>query len=259
MRIATWNVNSVNARLETVVRWFEEAQPDVACLQEIKCVDEKFPAEAFERLGYNLAIHGQKTYNGVAILSKQPLEDVRRGLPEGDGDDHARYIEALVSGPQPVRVASIYLPNGNPVASEKFAYKLAWMDRLHRHAQSLLAFEEPLALLGDYNVIPEPRDAEFPANWTGDALFQPESRAAFRALKWLGFSEAYLQADGAPGAYTFWDYQAGAWQRNNGIRIDHALLSPQAADKLRGVSIHKDVRGWEKPSDHVPLVIELDV
>jgi exodeoxyribonuclease-3 len=259
MRIATWNVNSVNARLETVLRWFEEAQPDVACLQEIKCVDEKFPAEAFERLGYNLAIHGQKTYNGVAILSKQPLEDVRRGLPEGDGDDHARYIEALVSGPQPVRVASIYLPNGNPVASEKFAYKLAWMDRLHRHAQSLLAFEEPLALLGDYNVIPEPRDAEFPANWTGDALFQPESRAAFRALKWLGFSEAYLQADGAPGAYTFWDYQAGAWQRNNGIRIDHALLSPQAADKLRGVTIHRDVRGWEKPSDHVPLVIELDV
>jgi exodeoxyribonuclease-3 len=259
MRIATWNVNSVNARLETVVRWFEEAQPDVACLQEIKCVDEKFPAEAFERLGYNLAVHGQKTYNGVAILSKQPLEDVRRGLPEGDGDDHARYIEALVSGPQPVRVASIYLPNGNPVASEKFAYKLAWMDRLHRHAQSLLAFEEPLALLGDYNVIPEPRDAEFPANWTGDALFQPESRAAFRALKWLGFSEAYLQADGAPGAYTFWDYQAGAWQRNNGIRIDHALLSPQAADKLRGVTIHRDVRGWEKPSDHVPLVIELDV
>ena len=258
MRIATWNVNSVNARLETVVRWFEEAQPDVACLQEIKCVDEKFPAEPFERLGYNLAIHGQKSYNGVAILSKRPLEDVRRGLPEGDGDDHARYIEAVVSGPEPVRVASIYLPNGNPIATEKFAYKLAWMDRLHRHAQALLAYEEPLALLGDYNVIPQERDAEFPKNWLGDALFQPESQAAFRALKWLGLTEAYLQADGAPGAYTFWDYQAGAWQRNNGIRIDHALLSPQAADKLRGVSIHRDVRGWDKPSDHVPLVVELD-
>lgn len=259
MRIATWNVNSINARLETVIRWFEEAQPDVACLQEIKCVDEKFPAEAFERLGYNLAIHGQKSYNGVALLSKHPLEDVRRGLPEGEGDDHARYIEAVVSGPQPVRVASIYLPNGNPIATEKFAYKLAWMERLRRHAETLLAYEEPLALLGDYNVIPEPRDAEFPQNWVEDALFQPETRAAFRALKWLGLTEAYLQADGAPGAYTFWDYQAGAWQRNNGIRIDHALLSPQAADKLRGVSIHRDVRGWDKPSDHVPLVIELDV
>jgi exodeoxyribonuclease-3 len=259
MRIATWNVNSINARLETVTRWFEEARPDVACLQEIKCVDEKFPSEPFERLGYNLAIHGQKSYNGVAILSKAPLEDVRRGLPEGEGDEHARYVEAVVSGPRPVRVASIYLPNGNPIGTEKFTYKLSWMDRLHRHAQSLLAYEEPLALLGDYNVIPEARDAEFPKNWTGDALFQPESRAAFRALKWIGFTDAYLQADGAPGAYTFWDYQAGAWQRNNGIRIDHALLSPQAADRLRGVSIHRDVRAWDKPSDHVPLVIELDV
>jgi exodeoxyribonuclease-3 len=259
MRIATWNVNSINARLETVVRWFEEAQPDVACLQEIKCVDEKFPAEPFERLGYNLAVHGQKSYNGVAILSKRPLEDVRRGLPEGDGDEHARYIEAVVSGSQPVRVASIYLPNGNPVDSEKFGYKLAWMERLRRHAQALLAFEEPLALVGDYNVIPEERDAEFPQNWVGDALFQPQTRASFRALQWSGLTDAYLQADGAPGAYTFWDYQAGAWQRNNGIRIDHALLSPQAADRLRGVSIHRDVRGWDKPSDHVPLVIELEV
>src|SRR5882762_1540869 len=170
MRIATWNVNSVNARLETVLKWFEAAQPDVACLQEIKCVDEKFPAEPFERLGYNLAIHGQKSYNGVALLSKTPLEDVRRGLPEIEGDDHARYIEAVISGPTPVRVASIYLPNGNPVATEKFGYKLAWMDRLNRHAQGLLALEEPLVLTGDFNVIPEARDAEFPKNWEGDAL-----------------------------------------------------------------------------------------
>ena len=258
MRLATWNVNSVNARLETVVRWFESCQPDVACLQELKCVDEKFPAEPFERLGYNIAVHGQKTYNGVAILSKQPLEDVTRGLPGGEGDEQSRYLEAVVSGPRPVRVASIYLPNGNPLGTEKFAYKLDWMARLHRHAQTLLALEEPLALMGDFNVIPEPRDAEFPNNWVGDALFQPESRAAFRALKNLGLTEAYLQADGAPGAYTFWDYQAGAWQRNNGIRIDHALLSPQAADLLQGVSIHRDVRGWDKPSDHVPLVVELD-
>src|SRR6201991_3452193 len=153
MRIATWNVNSVNARLETVLRWFEEATPDVACLQEIKCVDEKFPAEAFERLGYNIAVHGQKSYNGVALLSKTPMEDVRKGLPDGEGDDHARYVEAVVSGPQPVRVASIYLPNGNPIATEKFTYKLAWMDRLNRHARELMALEEPLVLTGDFNVI----------------------------------------------------------------------------------------------------------
>lgn len=259
MRLATWNVNSVNARLETVVRWFEEAAPDVACLQEIKCVEEKFPAEAFERLGYNVEVLGQKTYNGVAILSKMPLEDVTRGLPGDEGDEQARYIEAVVSGPWPVRVASIYLPNGNPVTTEKYDYKLGWMARLHRHAQDLLALEEPLALMGDYNVIPEPRDAENPEKWVDDALFQPRSREAFRALKWLGLSDAYLQADGTPGAYTFWDYQAGAWQRNHGIRIDHALLSPQAADRLRGCEIHRDVRGWEKPSDHVPLVIDLDL
>lgn len=259
MRLATWNVNSVNARLETVVRWFEEAAPDVACLQEIKCVDEKFPAEAFERLGYNVEVLGQKTYNGVALLSKTPLEDVTRGLPGDESDEQARYIEAVVSGPRPVRVASIYLPNGNPVTTEKFDYKLGWMARLHRHAQHLLTLEEPLALMGDYNVIPEPRDAENPEKWLDDALFQPRTREAFRALKWLGLSDAYMQADGAPGAYTFWDYQAGAWQRNHGIRIDHALLSPQAADRLRGCEIHRDVRGWEKPSDHVPLVIDLDL
>ena len=259
MRIATWNVNSVNARIETVLRWFEEAKPDVACLQEIKCVDEKFPAEAFERLGYNVAVHGQKTYNGVALISKSPLEDVRRGLPGEDEDDHARYIEAVVAGPEPVRVASIYLPNGNPIGTDKFAYKLRWMARLEAHAKDLLALEERFVLTGDFNVIAEPRDAEFPANWGNDALFQPETREAFRRLKWLGLTEAYLQADGAPGAYTFWDYQAGAWQRNNGIRIDHALLSPQAADRLKGAVIHRDVRGWEKPSDHVPLVVELDL
>ena len=259
MRIATWNVNSVNARLETVLRWFEAEQPDVACLQEIKCVDEKFPTEDFERLGYNVAVHGQKTYNGVAMLSKTPLEDVRRGLPDGEGDDHARYIEAVVSGPVPVRVGGIYLPNGNPIGTEKFAYKLAWMDRLHRHAKDLLKLEEPLVLCGDYNVIPEPRDADKPEAWLGDALFQPESRAAFRGLKNLGLTEAFLEIDGAPESYTFWDYQAGAWNRNHGIRIDHHLLSPQAADRLRGCVIHRDVRGWEKPSDHVPVVIELEV
>lgn len=259
MRLATWNVNSVNARLETVLAWFETASPDVAVLQEIKCIDEKFPAEAFERLGYNVAVHGQKTYNGVAMLSKAPMEDVRRGLPGDESDDQARYIEAVVSGPRPVRVIGIYLPNGNPIGTEKFAYKLAWMDRLNRHVRALLPLEEPMVIAGDYNVIPLEQDVEKPRDWLGDALFQPESRAAWRALQNLGLTDAYMAADGAPGGYTFWDYQAGAWPRNNGIRIDHALLSPQAADRLVRVDIHRDVRGGDKPSDHVPVVVELDL
>jgi exodeoxyribonuclease-3 len=259
MRIATWNVNSINARIERVLEWFEEAQPDVACLQELKCVDEKFPAEGFERLGYNIAVHGQKTYNGVALLSKTPIEDVRRGLPEVEGDDHARYIEAVVGGDTPIRVASIYLPNGNPIGTEKFAYKLAWMERLREHAKSLLALEEPLALVGDFNVIPEPEDADNPPSWVNDALFTPQARAQWRALKNIGLTDAYMAIDGRPGGYTFWDYQAGAWQRNHGIRIDHALLSPQAADRLRRVEIHRDTRAKEKPSDHVPVVVELDL
>jgi exodeoxyribonuclease-3 len=257
MRIATWNVNSINARLETVLKWFEDAAPDVACLQEIKCVDEKFPTEAFERLGYNVAVHGQKSYNGVALLSKTALEDVRKGLPGDDGDDHARYIEAVISGPRPVRVGGLYLPNGNPIGTEKFSYKLGWMARLSAHAKALLALEESFVLAGDYNVIPETVDCENPAAWVDDALFQPQSHAAWRSMQWLGLTDAFMAADGAPHSYTFWDYQAGAWQRNNGIRIDHALLSPQAADRLVGVQIHRDVRGWDKPSDHVPVVVEL--
>jgi exodeoxyribonuclease-3 len=259
MKLATWNVNSINARLGNVLDWFREAQPDVACLQEIKCVDEKFPAQEFESLGYNVVVHGQKSYNGVAMLSKFPLEDVRRGLPDAEGDDHSRYIEAVVLAPRPIRVGGIYLPNGNPIGTEKFDYKLKWMGRLHRHARELLAFEEPLALVGDYNVIPEPDDADKPESWLGDALFQPQSRQAFRALKYLGLTDAYMEMDGRPGGYTFWDYQAGAWQRNHGIRIDHVLLSPQAADRLRGIEIHKDVRDRDKPSDHVPVVVELEL
>ena len=257
MRLATWNVNSINARLETVLGWFEEASPDVAVLQEIKCIDEKFPAEAFERLGYNVAVHGQKTYNGVAMLSKTPMEDIRRGLPGDDGDEQARYIEAVISGPTPVRMVGIYLPNGNPIGTEKFSYKLAWMKRLQRHAAELLKYEEPLVIAGDYNVIPRPEDADKPEGWLGDALFQPESKAAYRALQNLGLTDAFMQLDGSAGEYTFWDYQAGAWPRNHGIRIDHALLSPQAADRLTGFEIHSDVRGREKPSDHVPVVVEL--
>lgn len=260
MKLATWNVNSVNARLETVLGWFREVQPDVACLQEIKCIDERFPREAFESLEYNLAIHGQKTYNGVALLSKHPLGDVRRGLPGEDADEHARYIEAVIEAPTPIRVGCIYLPNGNPITvAEKFAYKLRWLDRLHRHAETLLAYEEPLALAGDYNVIPGEADVWDWTRWTGDALFQPESRAAYRGLQWLGLTDAHAQSSGAAHDYTFWDYQAGAWDRNHGIRIDHVLLSPQAADRLTAVEIHRSVRGREKPSDHVPVVVELDL
>lgn len=257
MRIATWNVNSVNARLSTVLAWFKEAQPDVACLQEIKCVDEKFPSEPFESLGYNVLVHGQKTYNGVALLSKHPVSDVRRGLPGDPGDVQARYIEALVEASRPVRVGGLYLPNGNPVASEKFAYKLAWMQRLRDHARALLALEEAFVLAGDYNVIPEPADAKNPEAWTGDALFQPESRAAWRALVFEGLSDAHALAGSPEGEYTFWDYQAGAWRRNHGIRIDHALLSPEAADRFRSLTTWREVREWEQPSDHAPVVVEL--
>jgi exodeoxyribonuclease III len=259
MKIATWNVNSIKARLDTVLTWFEEARPDVACLQELKCVDEAFPREAFERLDYNVETHGQKTYNGVALLSRLPLQDVTRGLPGGESDEQSRYIEAVVQAPTPVRVGCLYAPNGNPIGTEKFAYKLAWLRRLQEHARELLELEEPLVLCGDYNVIPEPEDADKPESWVTDALFTPEARAEFRALKWLGLTDAYKQADGRPNVYTFWDYQMGAFRRNHGIRIDHHLLSPQAADRLIGVEIHKETRGWEKPSDHVPVVIELEL
>ena len=259
MRIATWNVNSINARLETVLAWFREAQPDVAGLQEIKCVDEKFPREGFEQLGYNVAVLGQKSYNGVALLSKTPLEDVRRGLPGDDADEHARYLEAVTGGDTPIRFATIYLPNGNPIGGEKFAYKLAWFERLRAHAAELLKLEEVLALAGDFNVIPNDDDAKDPSDWVNDALFQPETRAAWRSLKNIGLTDAYEQADGRPRGFTFWDYQQLAWPKNNGIRIDHALLSPQAADRLKGVEIHRAQRGKEKPSDHVPVVIELDL
>ncbi|NIX77779.1 exodeoxyribonuclease III [Microvirga terricola] len=260
MRIATWNVNSIKQRLDHLAAFVKEAEPDVLCLQELKCVDEAFPRSEIEALGYNVHTHGQKTYNGVAILSKRPLEDIRRGLPGDDGDDQARYLEGVISTSSGiVRVASIYLPNGNPIGTPKFDYKLAWMDRLHAHAQHLLKQEEPIVLSGDYNVIPEPKDAADPSAWVNDALFQPESRAKFRELINLGFVDAVRACSDAPGLYSFWDYQMGAFQRNNGIRIDHLLLSPQAQDKLKTSAIRRDVRGWDKPSDHVPVVIELDI
>jgi exodeoxyribonuclease III len=258
MRIATWNVNSVKQRLDHLVGFLEKEAPDVLCLQEIKCTEEAFPRMEVEAAGYNLALLGQKGFNGVAILSKAPLEDVRRGLP-GFEDEQSRYIEGVISTPKGVvRVASIYLPNGNPVAA-KYEYKLAFMDRLAAHARALLALEEPLVLAGDYNVIPEPRDVHDPAAWAEDALFLPETRARFRGILNLGFGDAVRLCDDSAGLYTFWDYQAGAWQRNRGIRIDHLLLSPQAADRLRGASIHKYTRALDKPSDHVPVSVELDL
>jgi len=260
MRIATWNVNSIKQRLDHLATFVKSADPDVVCLQELKCVDEAFPRADVEALGYNVETHGQKAYNGVAILSKRPLEDVRRGLPGDEADDHARYIEAAVPTPSGiVRVASIYLPNGNPVATPKFGYKLACLDRLRAHARDLLRLEEPLVLAGDYNVIPEPVDAADPAAWVGDALFQPESRAQFRRLINLGLTDAVRACSDGAGLYTFWDYQAGAFQRNNGIRIDHLLLSPQAADRLRSAAIRKETRSWDKPSDHVPAMIDIEV
>jgi exodeoxyribonuclease-3 len=259
LRIATWNVNSVNARLETVLDWLREAQPDVVGFQEIKCVDEKFPRQPFEDLGYNVLTHGQKSYNGVALLSKYPVEDVRRGLPDGDGDDHARYIEGVIGCPRPLRFGCLYLPNGNPIGTEKFAFKLRWMTRLFHHAADLLALEEPLALAGDFNVIPEPEDADRPESWVTDALFQPESRAAWRALKHLGFTDAQAAVGAEPHGYTFWDYFRNAYERDHGIRIDHVFLSPQAADRLVSAAVHRHVRGREKPSDHAPVVVELDL
>ena len=260
MKIATWNVNSVKARIETVTQWLQDAAPDVVCLQEIKTVDEAFPRGVFEDLGYNCAIHGQKTYNGVAILSKRPLEDVSRGLPGGDGDEQARYIEAVVTGDKGVlRVASIYAPNGNPLGTEKFTYKLAWMERLHARAKEILAYEEPTALMGDYNVIPTDDDCFDPAAWAGDALFQPQSKAALRTIENLGYQDAFRACDARPHRYSFWDYQAVSWQKDHGIRIDFVLLSPQALDKLKTCTIDKRVRGWDKPSDHVPVIAEIDI
>jgi exodeoxyribonuclease-3 len=257
VQIATWNVNSVRQRTEHLLRYLRDVSPDVLCLQELKCVDEAFPHMEVEALGYNVAAHGQKGFNGVAILAKAPIE-VTRGLPGDPNDEHARYIEAIVpDGAGVVRVASIYLPNGNPPQTDKYVYKIAFMDRLIAHAKRLLRLEEPLVLAGDYNVIPAPRDCYDPAAWAGDALFLPQTRERYHALLNLGLTDALRATTDEAGLYTFWDYQAGAWQRNKGICIDHLLLSPQAADRLVKAMIDKERRGEDKPSDHVPVRIDL--
>ena len=258
LRIATWNVNSVRQRLPHLLGYLKSASPDVLCLQELKCQEESFPRAEVEELGYNIAVHGQKAFNGVAILAKRPFE-VSSGLPGDPNDEQARYIEAVVPfGTRVVRVASIYLPNGNPVSTDKYPYKLGFMDRLIAHAKGLMELEEPLVLAGDYNVIPEPRDAADPAQWANDALYLPQTRAKFRELLALGLTDALRATTDAGGLYTFWDYQAGAWQRNNGIRIDHLLLSPHAADLLKSAGVDKDLRAQDKPSDHVPAWVELN-
>ncbi|WP_428516441.1 exodeoxyribonuclease III [Roseovarius sp.] len=260
MKIASFNINGIKARLDALTNWLDEAQPDVAVLQEIKTVDEGFPHAPFEERGYNVETHGQKGFNGVAILSKRPLEDVQRGLPGEDEDEQARWIEATVMGEATsLRVCGLYLPNGNPAPGPKYDYKLAWMARQKARAAELLATEEPFLMAGDYNVIPQDEDAKRPEAWREDALALPQSRAAFRELVAMGFTEAFRARVQGPGHYTFWDYQAGAWNRDDGIRIDHFLLSPQAADRLTDTAIDKDIRGREKPSDHVPIWVELDV
>ena len=260
MRIATWNVNSIKQRIENVTAWLQERSPDIVCLQETKTVDEAFPRAPLEALGYNVAVHGQKTFNGVAILSKFKFDEVIPHLPGDPADDHARFIEATVSTAQgALRVASIYLPNGNPAPGEKYQYKIKWMERLFNYAHERLTLEEPLVMAGDYNVIPTPADVHNPAAWTTDALFLPETRAKFRTLANLGLTDAIRAVSDDPGLYTFWDYQAGAWQKNWGIRIDHLLLSPQAADRLTTAGIDKHVRSWERPSDHVPVYVDLAI
>ena len=259
VKIATWNVNSVKARLPNVLGWLKEAAPDVVLLQEIKCQTDGFPRLEIEDLGYNCAVVGQKSYNGVAILSRSPLEDVTERLPGGDGDEQSRYVEAVTAfGNLVVRVASIYLPNGNPVDTEKFTYKLAWLERLRDHAAQLLKLEEIVVLGGDYNVIPTKDDVYDPEAWANDALFKPETRAAFRRVVNLGYTEAFRTLHpNDVHRYTFWDYQAGAWNKDFGLRIDHLLLSPQAADRLTGCEIDRKERGREKASDHVPIWCEL--
>ena len=259
MKIATFNINGVKARIDTLTAWLQDSAPDVAVLQEIKSVDEGFPRQAIEDLGYNVETHGQKGFNGVAILSKLPLEDVTRGLPGDDTDEQARYIEATVVGDQAVRICGLYLPNGNPAPGPKYDYKLAWMERLYARAQDLMQREEPALMCGDYNIIPQAEDAANPKVWTDDALFRPQSRAAFRKIVNLGFTEAFRARHTGPNHYSFWDSQAGAWNRNDGIRIDHFLLTPQCADLLNDCWIESAVRGGDKPSDHVPVWVDLAI
>jgi exodeoxyribonuclease-3 len=261
VKIASWNVNSVKVRLPHLLDFLKSAQPDVLCLQEIKCLADDFPRLELHALGYRVECIGQRAYNGVALISKEPPRDMRCGLPGADDDEQARYIEASFSGAggEDVRVGSLYLPNGNPIGTDKFTYKLAWMERLHGHAQELLRTEVPFVLAGDYNICPGDEDLYDPVAMRDDALCQPESRARFRALLYLGLTDAYRVFHREPHKYTFWDYQAGRWNRDEGLRIDHLLLSPQAADRIAACDIDKSPRGKDRASDHTPIWCELAV
>src|ERR1700754_3065451 len=244
MKIATWNVNSVRKRTGNLLGWLKSAKPDVAVLQEIKAQEAQFPRLEVEAAGYKVEIVGQKGFNGVAMLSQHPVEITARSLPDAAADEPARYIEGRIKTPKgPLTVGGLYLPNGNPIGTEKFAYKIAWMDRLAQRARALLASEEMFVLGGDYNVIPTDVDVYSPAAFANDALTQPQSRQALRTLLNMGMTDAVRALNVEGPQYTFWDYQAGAWQKNNGLRIDHLLLSPQAADRLTAVGIDKAERG----------------
>ncbi|MDD3181702.1 MAG: exodeoxyribonuclease III [Alphaproteobacteria bacterium] len=252
MRIASWNVNSVRARLNNITSWLESVRPDVLLMQEIKCQTDDFPRFEFEALGYQCHVVGQKSYNGVALLTRSPATDIIKALP---GDTQARYIEATVMG---IRIASLYLPNGNPIGSDKYEYKLAWMERLKHRVQALLEKETPFILGGDFNVIPTSADVYDPKGWEQDALFHIRTRATYRDLLNMGLTEAYHALHPQEQqAYTFWDYQAGAWQHNLGLRIDHFLVSPEAADRLHSCEIDRGPRGQEKASDHTPIMLTL--
>jgi exodeoxyribonuclease-3 len=255
MKIASFNINGIKARLPRLLEWLEETRPAVACLQEIKTQDEGFPADEFAKIGYQSLWHGQKGFNGVAILADgaEPVE-VMRGLPGGPEDEQSRYLEAYVFG---LRVACIYLPNGNPQPGPKFDYKLAWMARLRARMAELKALEVPVIVTGDFNVIPRDNDVWSPAAMADDALMQPESRDAYATLLADGWTDALGTHFPRGGVWTFWDYQAGAWQRDHGFRIDHALLSPELADRLVSCGVDKEYRGREKASDHAPMWVEL--
>ena len=255
LRLASFNINGIKARLPRLLEWLEETRPAVAGLQEIKTADEGFPAAEFEKIGYGAIWHGQKGFNGVAMLADgaQPVE-IQRGLEGEPEDEHSRYLEADVFG---LRIAGIYLPNGNPVPGPKFDYKLRWMDRLRRRMAAIAAEEIPAAVLGDFNVIPEDKDVWAPAAMASDALMQPESRDAYARLLGDGWTDALDTLNPRGGVWTFWDYQAGAWQRDHGFRIDHALLSPELADRLVAAGVDKAHRGREKASDHAPVWVEV--
>lgn len=255
MRIATFNVNGVNGRLPVLLRWLREAAPDVVCLQELKAPQERFPVDAIGAAGYGAVWHGQKSWNGVAILARgaEPVE-TRRGLPGDPGDAQSRYIEAAVDG---VLFGCLYLPNGNPAPGPKFDYKLRWFARLTAHAQELLALGVPVVLAGDFNVMPTELDVYRPERWLDDALFRPEVRAAFERLTAQGWTDALRAMHPGERVYTFWDYFRNAWGRDAGLRIDHLLLSPALAGDLTGAGVDRAVRGWDKASDHAPAWIEL--